>query len=261
MGRNRDVSRLESWTLSLRGPLATTVAFLSLAGAISSTALTAPGGASTPPTKAQAIAFARAVNLKVGELPGAKALPEGVERPREDPAKRELQCGSHGKPLSHPLFDEASGLVAPYGLVGSTVVVMQSEALAEALSAALASRRASTCLSRSLGAGVSVEGEKTVRSHAVQVKLVSLAPTLGPGAFAIHVLAVLPPIKLPPSLRHELKKPLPKPKATVTHIDAAFFRVGPAEIMLFRLGPKPFPSAEESQALSVLYTHAQENKL
>jgi len=247
--------------LSLQGLLTTTVAFFSLAASFPSTALAVPTGANTPITKVQAVAFAQAVNLKASELPEAEALPTSVEHTREEPAGRELRCGSHDKPFDRPLLDEASALYIPYGLLASAVVVMQSEALAEDLSTALASRRASTCLVRSLGGSLRIEGETTVRSHAVQVKLVSLAHTLGPGAFAVHILAVLPPIKLPRGLHHELKKPLPKPKATFTRIDAAFFRVGPAEIVLFRIGKKPFPPAYESQALSVLYSHAEENKL
>jgi hypothetical protein len=248
-------------TLSPYRLIVATVASLSLAGGVLSTALSEPTSASTPITKAQAVAFAQAVNLKVGELPGAEALPTAVERSREEPVERELRCGRHGKPLSRPLLSEASALIAPYGLLASGVVVMRSEALAEAVSATLTSRRARACLVRSLGGSLRVEGEKTVRSHAVKVGWVSLAKTLGPRAFALHILAKLPSIEVPPSLRHELKKPLPKPKATFTHIDATFFRAGPAEIVLLRIGTKPFPPSDESQALSMLYSHAEENKL
>ncbi|MGA9284085.1 MAG: hypothetical protein WBV85_01450 [Solirubrobacteraceae bacterium] len=237
--------------------LAGALAALSLCCAGASVAIAEP----TPITKAQAQAFAQAVNLQASDLPGATALPEGVERSPEEPAKRELQCGQRGKELRRPLFDEASGLFDPAGLLASAVIVMATEPLAEALSARLASQRSRSCLVRALGEAERVEGEKTVTSFAVKVKWVSLAKTLGPDAVGVHILAKLPPVELPPAVRHKLKRRLPKPKASFTHVDAVFFRVGPAEIMLLRLGVKPFPPATESQALSALYGHAEEHKL
>jgi hypothetical protein len=207
------------------------------------------------------MAFAHAVNLQASDLPGATALPAGVERSQGEPAKREFQCGGRGKRLGQPLFNEASGLLDSDGLLASDVIVMRDETLAETLAAGLASRRAHGCLGRALGEAERVEGERTVTSFAVKVKWVSLTKTLGPGAIGVHILAKLPPIELPPKVRHKLKRRLPKPKATFTHVDAVFFRVGPAEIILLRLGVKPFPPANESLALSALHSHAEAHKL
>jgi hypothetical protein len=85
--------------------------------------------------------------------------------------------------------------------------------------------------------------------------------TLGPSAIGVHILAKLPPVDLPPKVRRKVKRRLGRPKATFAHVDAVFFRVGPAEIILLRLGVKPFPPANESLALSVLHSHAEAHKL
>jgi hypothetical protein len=85
------------------------------------------------------MAFAHVVNLQASDLPGATALPAGVERSRGEPAKRELQCGGRSKRLGRALFDEASGLLDFDGLLASDVIVMRDETLAETLAAGLAS--------------------------------------------------------------------------------------------------------------------------
>jgi hypothetical protein len=247
--------------MRLRYLLASTVVYLTLAGGAAVSTTAEPGRPTATVTKAQAMAFAKAVNLQTSDLPGAEALPEGVERSHRDPAGRELQCGKRSRRAGRSLFDETSVLVDPAGFLLSAVVVMRTEALAEALATRLASRRGRRCLARLLGEAERVEDEKTVTSHAVKVRWVSLAGTLGVGAIGVHILAELPPLELPPALRHRPKRRLPKPKASFSHIDAVFFRVGPAEIVLFRFGVKPFPPATELQALSVLHSRAEEHRL
>lgn len=66
---------------------------------------------------------------------------------------------------------------------------------------------------------------------------------------AIHVLAELPPIEGA------------KPKTRYINVDAAFFRVGRADIAFFALGATRFPAATEIQLLALLHSRAEANKL
>lgn len=229
--------------------LATTVACLLLAGGVASVAL-AGSGSSTPIMKAQASAFAMAVNLKASDLPQAEVLPISKNDSSQGAASRELQCGHRGRPLGLPLLDEASAMTDPYdGVVISAVVVMRSEALAQKLATALNSRRARKCLTRELGVERISGGKQSISSHTVKARVVSLAKTFGAGALGLHVLAEWPPSKARGASRE------------FTHASAAFFRAGPAEIVFLEIGTRPFPPAVESHLLSLLYTRAEANKL
>jgi len=221
-------------------------------------AVAGSGSASTKVTKAQAVAFAQAVNLRESDLPGAKAYSFGehFERSFEHSigASRdeELLCGQSKIP-SRRVGGAASALSgAGYPFVASVVLVMRSEAFAKAEVAALSTGRGHACLARQLGRVESVEGEKKVTSFTAKVTFVPVAKALGPGAIALHVLAELPPA-------HE--KDERQSKATFTHVDAAIFRVGPAEIFFLTFGVRPFPSATEGRLLSLLYSRAKAHKL
>jgi len=216
------------------------------------------GSTSVPITKAQAVAFAHAVNLRESDLPGAKAysfgehLEHSVEHSIGSSPEEDLLCAQDKLP-SRRVGGAASALSGGgYPFVASVVLVMRSEALAEAEVAALASKRGHACLARQLGRVESVEGEKKVTSFAAKVTFVPVAKTLGPGAIALRVLAELPPA-------HE--KDETQSKATLTHVDAAIFRVGPAEVFFLTFGVHPFPPATEGRLLALLHSRAEAHKL
>ena len=214
-----------------------------VAGCLTS-AVAASGIASTPITKAEAVAFAQAVNLRAGDLPGATELPAGHESTGAS-QDEEPRCARPRRMLRRPLYAEASLLSDPDAIfVASAVGVMRTEALAEAELSALASPRGRVCLARALGEVVSVEGEKRLTSVPIKVTFVPVAKTLGPGAIGLHVLAKLP---------HT-------PKTAVLHADEVLFRVGPAEIFFLTLGVRRFPTATEARLLSLLYSRAEEYK-
>jgi hypothetical protein len=75
---------------------------------------------------------------------------------------------------------------------------------------------------------------------------------IGAEAIAIHVLAKLPPI--------EGEQPSPKPKARYINVEAAFFRVGPAEIAFLALGATHLSPATEVHLLTLLHNRAETHK-
>jgi hypothetical protein len=220
----------------------------------------ASAGSSEPITKAQAVAFARAVNLQASDLRGAKAFTQGNSAEAISHVEG-FSCGH--KVSSPPLGGGASELTDNrYGFVGSVVVLTPTEALAKAKLAALSSQRGRACLARTLGESETVEAEKKVTSFAVKVTFVPVTKLLGPGAIALHVVAKLPVYgELAESVPRALKRKLPKPKATFINVDATFFRVGPAEILLLTFGPRQFPLATEHRLLSLLHSRAEAHKL
>jgi hypothetical protein len=241
---------------------------VALAAGSATVGLAESASASTSFTKAEAVAFARAVNLRASDLPGAEVIPhsfggtihvEGSEGAgsQGDP----FSCGRNGK-LNPPAGGGVSSLITHWGFVASLVLVARSEARAAAEAVALESRQGRACLARTLGEAESVEGNKKVTSFAVKAAFVPVANVLGPGAVAVHVLAELPPlIELEENLRRTPRRKPPKPKATFLHIDAAFFRVGPAEVAFLTLGTRQFPPATEGRLLALLHSRAEAHKL
>ena len=214
--------------------------------------------ASASITKAQAVAYAKAVNLRASDLPGAKAysfgehLEHSVEHSIGASREEQLLC-SQSKMPSRRVGGAASALSgAGYPFVASVVLVLRSEAFAKAEVAALSTERGHACLARQLGRVESVEAEKKVTSFAAKVTFVPVAKALGPGAIALRVLAELPPA-------HE--KDGTQSEATFTHVDAAIFRVGPAEVFFLTFGVRPFPPATENRLLTLLHSRAEAHKL
>jgi hypothetical protein len=210
------------------------------------------GRARAPVTEAEADAFAQAVNLQPSDLPGAKTLPQtggAMTTSHVD----DLSCGHRA--YSHHVGGGASLLTDGYGFVASAVLVTPSDALARAEMAALLSRTGRICLARKLGEIETVEAETTTSSHTVKATFVPVAKLLGPEAVALHVLAEPPPLNgLEPNLRRGPKEPL-------LHVDAVFFRVGPAEILFLAFGSRRFPPATEGRLLALLHTRAEARKL
>ena len=211
-------------------------------------AVASSGSASTKVTKAQAVAYAHAVNLRASDLPGATSL-KGAIFGSEAVQYEALKCGLQGRPGIVPVGGGELWL-ADRAQVGSIVVVAPSDYFAEVEIAGLESRGGRTCLGRALGRALSFERHhKSESSHTVKVTVVPIGKYVVGVHLDIHVLAKLPPIEGV------------KPEARYINVDAAFFRVGPADIAFFALGATRFPPATEIQLLTLLHSRAETHKL
>jgi hypothetical protein len=219
-------------------------------------AVASSGNASTKVTKAQAVAYAHAVNLRASDLPGATSI-EGEIFGRKAVQYEALKCGLQGRPGIVPVGGGESWLTNRRALadsvvagVGSLVVVAPSNYYAKVEIAGLQSRGGRTCLARALGRAQSFERHhKAEWSHTVKVTVVPIGKYVAGVHLDMHVLAKLPPIEGA------------KPDARYINVDAAFFRVGPADIAFFALGSTRFPAATEIQLLALLYRRAEAHKL
>jgi hypothetical protein len=130
------------------------------------------------------------------------------------------------------------------------VVVAPSDHFAEAEIAGLESQGGRRCLARALGHALTFERHHKLEwSHTVKVAVVPIGDHVGGVHLAIHVLAELPPIEGA------------KPETRYINVDAAFFRVGPADVAFFALGATRFPAATEIQLLALLHSRAVAYKL
>lgn len=235
------------WSVLRRAALL--LALVALAAGGVTVALAHSANSSAPITKAEAGAFVRAVNLRASDLPGAKALRGAIFGP-EAVQYKALKCGLQGRAGIVPVGGGQLWLASSRARVGSIVVVAPSDKLAEAEIAGLESHGGRTCLARALGRALTFERHhKPESSHTVKVAVVPIDEHVGGVHLAIHVLAVLPPIE---GVKVETR---------YFNIDAAFFRVGPADIALFALGANRFPAATEIKLLALLHSRAEANEL
>jgi hypothetical protein len=219
-------------------------------------AVASSGNASTKVTKAQAVAYAHAVNLRASDLSGATSI-KGEIFGREAVQYEALKCGLQGRPGIVPAGGGESWLTNRRALadsvvagVGSLVVVAPSNYYAEVEIAGLESRGGRTCLARALGRALSFERHhKTESSHIVKATVVPIGKYVAGVHLDIHVLAKLPPIEGV------------KPEARYINVDAAFFRVGPADIAFFALGTKRLTAGTEVHLLTLLHSCAEAHKL
>jgi hypothetical protein len=129
-------------------------------------------------------------------------------------------------------------------------VVAPSNYYAEAEIAGLESRGGRRCLERALGRALEFERHhKSESSHTVKVTVVPIGKYVAGVHLDIHVLAKLPPIEGA------------KPKARYINVDAAFFRVGPADIAFFALGTKRLTAGTEVHLITLLHSRAEAHKL
>jgi len=206
-------------------------------------------------TKAQAIAFAHAVNLTAADVPGFKVHSEHEhETAAEKRLEHEmLRCvralGSHYGILegSHGLVEIGSkefGREANTGeeSVQSEVTVVRTPALAAKELAAMRSPQVRVCLSHYLDLLF-----KSHKYHGATVSPVSISQGTppAPGATGSFAWRITTTIAL-----HSVTIPI--------YIDIFGFVEGPAEVSLFTAGvPQPFPAAIEERLFSLLLTRAK----
>lgn len=203
-------------------------------------------------TKQKAEAFARAVDLRAGDLPGSKALEGAAFAPGAVQFKA-LSCARPRAGALRPVAGRESWLVHG-GLIGSVVLVAPRRHQVEADLAALRSRRGRSCLSRALGSAMTFERHGRLESsHTVRTTFTPVAEILGPESTALHVVAKLPPV--------EGETPALQRKGFYFHAEAAFFGAGAAEVAFFAVGEARLPSATEARLLTLLHERAEKSPL
>jgi hypothetical protein len=212
----------------------------------------ASGATAKPPTRLQALAFARAVNLTAADVPGFKT---SSKKEHETPAEKRLEgelmrCAgapsSKGQLVqmnSKEFGREDQGAVQS---LYSGVSVEQTAAVAAEELAAVRSARGRGCLSHYVDRLF-----KSQRYRGASVSPVSIssgspsAPgTTGTFAWRIKIAITARGIRIP------------------FLMDFAGFVYGPAEVTLFSFGlPQPLPAAMEERLFALLVERAKTHRL
>lgn len=201
-------------------------------------------GSGSPPTritKAEAVTFAKAVNLGANDLP--RAIP-GPTQITKSPESKIVRCARPGKVVERPLDEAGLFFLTRYGIEGSLVRVMPTDAAAAADLAAVDSRRGHVCFARSAQLKLKV-GSTTLSSKLIAVVFIRLVKLLGTGAIGVHTVS----------------KPLHTPGVAPFHSHLVLFRVGPAEVFFVAIGQVELPSATEGRLLALLHTRAEAHQL
>ena len=212
-------------------------------------ALAASGGESTPLSKTQAVAFARAVNLRASDLPGAKTeeVPsyERAQNEREAQVSwaKTIRCARHDLAVRRPIDVGAPvSLLLAGRYVGDGVRVMPSETVAASEVGAFASKRGHLCFARAAQVSVTSANEPPENPEPLKTTFLQLGRSLGVGAIGVQTVSSAT-------------------GSRALYSDAVLFRVGSAEIEFFAFGKQPFPAATERRLLSLLYRRAEAHKL
>jgi hypothetical protein len=205
-------------------------------------------------TKAQAVAYAHAVNLRAGDVPGmARTAPGKSEGARERSSSRSLaRCAgvmSQGQQLvdiSSPSFTRNGALEQEQ--VSSGVSVLSSAADAAREFAAISSARGRACIARFAEHELSRESSGLLHYRGIVVTRLS-APLSGIGAsFGLRLTATLSS----PRTTHRF----------YLYLDFLGFRDGPAEVSLNVSGfSRPVSMTTERRLLSTLNARARSHTL
>lgn len=207
--------------------------------------------AAGPPTKARAKAFATAVNLRAGDLPGFKVgrptTPSASDNATGDQLARcagGVVSAKSVYDVGSPEFTLTSGIVQQE--VSSEVDVLPSAALVARDLHAVKSARGKKCLATAIGkllAATKVNGAKF--GH-VSVESSALPAAGADGSFALRILdsATISGLKIP------------------IYFDFFGVAIGPAEVSLTAFGfGRAVPSSDELGLVSVLLRRAQAARL
>jgi hypothetical protein len=211
-----------------------------------------PKGAETPATKTEAEAFASAVNLSAGDLPGFKAAAHEHESAKDKAEERELlRCmartfPSHagaGGSLAEADSHEYSREAGPFRVsVSSGVTVARSAATAVKELAAIRSEKTRSCLKQYLEK--LLKDGKFEGSKASVVSIKQGTPTAAgtSGTYGWRITAGF--------VVHGVKVPL--------YLDFLGFVYNRAEVSLFTSGlSAPFPSGAERYLFALLVERAK----
>ena len=200
-------------------------------------------------TKAQASAFAHAVNLTAADVPGFKVSSEHHEHetPAEKRLEGELTRCAGGVSRNRQVAEVSSKEFEREDKSGaqnvqSGVTVEQTPALAAKELAAVRSERGRTCILHYVT--LLFKGQKYEGASVGHVLVSSGSPS-APGTTGGFGLRITTTITL-----HHIKIPF--------YMDFFGFVYGPAEVTLFSFSlPEPFPAATEERLFSLLLTRAK----
>jgi hypothetical protein len=201
-----------------------------------------------PLTKAQAVAYARAVNLRASDMPGmTQTAPEGPSN--ESRSSEELRrCAGLGP--EHGIVDIHSATFqgpesVGYEKVRSGVTVQPTPALASEGIAAAASPRGRACIAHFAQSQYSGKEANGVRLG--QVGVTSLPVSSGHGFKTVGVQVTI----------HTTVTRGSGSVPVIFYLDLLGFALGPAEVDLLAQGaPEPFPRATEERLMSTLMGRA-----
>jgi hypothetical protein len=251
-------------TLTVGGALAGcgggTATALAPGGGGSTASALVPGGGTV--TKAQAAAYAPAVNLRATDLPRMDV--GKPERESEAPTPFELElarCYGGVNPQIRVLSRLSPTFTATsegegenegeHEQIHSSVEVLPTLAIAAKNNAAQLSPRGLDCLRSLIPATIANSDTRPVRYGSVALRHLTNPLPGVPGSFAIEIAMSV--LGMPDQLT-----------ATPPHlyIDILGFLSGPSEIGLGAIGfPKPVAQATEQRLIETLYSRAQANKL
>lgn len=207
----------------------------------------------SPPTKAQATVFARAVNLNVADVPGFK-VSSAPETQHETAAEKRLEhdlqrCvhAASGEGLveeSSREFERESS--AGYQSVQSEVTVVRTAALAAKELAVIRGSRTRACVSHEFDLLLKVQKYRGATISPVSVVQSTPSAPGAEGSFAwrISVTITVRGLRLP------------------FYVDILGFAYGPAEVSLFTTSfPRSFPAATEQRLFSLLVDRAKAHGL
>jgi hypothetical protein len=214
--------------------------------------------------KARAVAFANAVNVRSGDVPGmvtsVRGFETGVGPPPFGSCTTNVHASDRVVAVESPRFLRSGGQRRVGGLVivgrppivglHSVVYVMREPGLASRDVVAARRDGAPECverLSAREAAGRLIDREPYKRDIAVSSLPFPLAGVVG---YALRVDGTL------------AARPFHQKKRPAFYEDTFGFAAGPAEIVLHTAGaPRPVPSAEEQRLLSLLHERAKAHAL
>lgn len=230
--------------------LAINIAVVAVSGAVSGC------GTSTPAiTKAQATAYARAVNLQATDLSGMRlTAPERESTPSGDEAQL-YRCAGKPNPGGHLVDLESATFAAPADgdieQIHSSVEVSPTAAMAAERNAIQTGPRGLACIARLLPR--LLDKEDGARVHYGPVTMEKLPDPLPEieGSFDIRMNVPIEgvPVQIAATTPH-------------LYVDVLGFVSGAAEVNLMEFSyPQPAQSETEQRLLSVLYERTKANAL
>jgi hypothetical protein len=220
-------------------------------------------GANQPITKAQATAYARAVNLRAGDLPlGSVFKAEGESREHRHSRLEACERGASDSSPMHPIIHRKSATLGwnlpdEFERISSSVEVLPSAALMARHNAVNRSRRMLNCAKRYFP---QLLGEKNAGSTEIGPVTVSRLPDPLPGIAGAYEYRIGTTVIVGRSAPVEPVDYMPEQIRRVPlHIDGFGFTAGRAEINLIALGaPRPVSRNVEDQLLVLLYSRTKE---
>jgi hypothetical protein len=225
-------------------------------GGSTTTAAVPRASALATPTKAQATAYAQAVNLRAADLPGMSVAELERESPPSKPMGRELErCVGTVNPdlrIVKIISAKFAGAVeAQHEQINSNVEVWPTATLAARNNAASQSRRATSCAERLLPRLLAKSSGARVHYGRVTVtRLPDPLPGVD-GSFGIRIAVAI--LGVPAAI---------EPTQPSLYIDGFSFLSGPAEVsMLATAYPQPVSEEVSTHLLGLLHSRAEAHKL